>query len=77
MIMSTDVRRRFPCDIDLLCVIHMKTHYTIVQTKFRKTVEHNLLNIQMDHIPISLHISGSLDGKRRLKDRAPPNNIEA
>lgn len=37
----------------------------------------NLLNIQIDHIPISLHMSGSLDGKMRLKDRAPPSNIEA
>lgn len=49
----------------------------IVLPNFRKTIGQNLLNIQMDHIPISLHMSGSFDGKRRLKDRTPPNNIEA
>lgn len=31
----------------------------------------------MDHIPISLQMSGSVDGNMRLKDRAPPINIEA
>lgn len=36
----------------------------------------NLLNIQMDHIPINLQMSGSFDGNIRLKDKAPPNNIE-
>lgn len=40
-------------------------------------MEHDLLNIQTDHIPISLHISGSFDGNIRLNERAPPNNIEA
>lgn len=38
---------------------------------------HNLLNIQMDHIPINLQMSGSFDGNMRLKERAPPINIEA
>jgi hypothetical protein len=36
-----------------------------------------LLNIQMDHIPMSLQMSGSLEGKTRLKDRAPPASMEA
>lgn len=36
----------------------------------------NLLNIQMDHIPINLQISGSFDGNRRLNDRTPPTSIE-
>lgn len=36
----------------------------------------NLLNIQMDHIPINLQMSGSSEGNMRLKDKAPPSNIE-
>jgi hypothetical protein len=36
----------------------------------------SLLNIQMDHIPINLQMSGSFDGKMRLKERAPPNNMQ-
>lgn len=40
-------------------------------------VGRNLLNIQMDHIPINLQMSGSLEGNMRLKDKAPPNNIDA
>lgn len=40
------------------------------------TKENNLLNIQIDHIPISLHMSGSFEGNKRLKDKAPPNNME-
>lgn len=38
--------------------------------------EQNLLNIQMDHIPINLHMSGSLDGNKRLNESAPPNNMQ-
>lgn len=36
-----------------------------------------LLNIQMDHIPINLQMSGSFDGNTRLNKRAPPNNTDA
>lgn len=38
---------------------------------------YNVLNIHMDHMPISLQMSGSFDGNKRLKDRAPPSNIDA
>lgn len=31
----------------------------------------------MDHIPISLQMSGWSEGNMRLKDKAPPNNNEA
>lgn len=41
-----------------------------------KLASRNLLNIQMDHIPINLQMSGSSEGNMRLKDKAPPNNIE-
>lgn len=34
------------------------------------------LNIQMDHIPMSLQISAWSDGNRRLKDRAPPTTMD-
>lgn len=37
----------------------------------------NLLSIQIDHIPISLQMSGSFEGNMRLNDKAPPNNIDA
>ena len=36
-----------------------------------------LLNIQMHHIHMSLQMSGSLEGKTRLKERAPPASMEA
>lgn len=38
--------------------------------------EQNLLNIQMDHIPINLHMSGSLDGNKKLNESAPPSNMQ-
>jgi hypothetical protein len=31
----------------------------------------------MDHIPINLQMSGSLEGNTRLKERAPPTSMEA
>lgn len=31
----------------------------------------------MDHMPINRHMSGSFDGNTRLKERTPPNSIEA
>jgi len=31
----------------------------------------------MDHMPIRRHMSGSVDGNKRLKERTPPINIEA
>lgn len=46
-------------------------------TEILKMNLHNVLNIHMDHMPISLQMSGSFDGNKRLKDRAPPSNIDA
>ena len=42
----------------------------------KNRTKENLLNIQIDHIPISLHKSGLFEGNKRLKDKAPPNNME-
>lgn len=36
-----------------------------------------IVNIQIDHMPISLHMSGSFDGNTRLKERTPPRSIDA
>lgn len=41
------------------------------------SVGNNLLNIQMDHMPINLHMSGSFEGNTILKDRTPPSSMEA
>lgn len=43
---------------------------------WNRWIKYDLLNIQMDHIPINLHMSGSFDGNRKLKERAPPNSID-
>lgn len=57
----------------------MGTIYKILNLLHNKYHKLNayLLNIQMDHIPISLQMSGSFDGNTRLKERAPPNSMEA
>ncbi|CAN0921318.1 Phosphatidylserine decarboxylase proenzyme 2 [Linum grandiflorum] len=39
-------------------------------------MEIDLLNIQIDHMPINLQRSGSFEGNIRLKDRAPPISID-
>lgn len=36
-----------------------------------------IVNIQMDHMPINRHMSGSFEGNTRLKERTPPRSIDA
>jgi hypothetical protein len=60
------------------CEIEFERFVNMLNKNVRlKFVGAYLLNIQMDHIPINRHMSGSFDGNMRLNDRAPPNNIEA